>query len=302
MCPRVDATNRGRGRHLLPSLGDADVADDTPEPTKTCSRCGEDKPEAAYVRDPVHSDGLASACRDCVNRRRRERRAKERALRPTKTERRCPRCGLSRPIESYAPSSSRPSGSAYCRECRRRYGRERRARNPELAREKERAQQKAARLADPERVRERKRRWVRTNREKVAAQRKAWRQKNRESYERELARAREWRSSNADRMKEYLTRWLVEHPEAMSEHSAKRRAAKYGVGYQRVDFRLICKRDNWTCQLCGEPVDRTLKYPDPLSKSRDHIVPLARGGIHAPHNVQLAHLRCNVKKHDRLDE
>lgn len=61
----------------------------------------------------------------------------------------------------------------------------------------------------------------------------------------------------------------------------------------------IAERDSWFCGLCKLPVDATLAYPDPMSKSLDHIVPLSKGGAHDPSNAQLAHLRCNVSKGNR---
>lgn len=56
-----------------------------------------------------------------------------------------------------------------------------------------------------------------------------------------------------------------------------------------------------TCALCGKPVDMQLRYPDPMSKSIDHIVPIAKGGHpSAMSNLQLAHLICNKHKSDRI--
>lgn len=60
----------------------------------------------------------------------------------------------------------------------------------------------------------------------------------------------------------------------------------------------VFERDKWVCQICGEPVDPAVKYPDPLSKSIDHKTPLKLGGEHSRANTQLAHLSCNVLKRD----
>jgi 5-methylcytosine-specific restriction endonuclease McrA len=55
------------------------------------------------------------------------------------------------------------------------------------------------------------------------------------------------------------------------------------------------------CGICGEPVDMSLRYPNPLSKSIDHIIPLARGGHPTDlSNLQLAHLACNKSKGEKL--
>ena len=76
----------------------------------------------------------------------------------------------------------------------------------------------------------------------------------------------------------------------------KRRAKKAGVGHEKYIDLDIFKRDNWTCQLCGKKIDRRFKWPNPLSKSIDHIIAIINGGLDAPHNVQAAHLLCNMEK------
>jgi 5-methylcytosine-specific restriction endonuclease McrA len=80
------------------------------------------------------------------------------------------------------------------------------------------------------------------------------------------------------------------------EYARRRRARKQSVPVEVFSDAEIYERDEWACALCREPVDRTLRHPDPLSPTIDHIVPLAKGGHHVRANCQLAHLRCNVRK------
>lgn len=55
------------------------------------------------------------------------------------------------------------------------------------------------------------------------------------------------------------------------------------------------------CGICGQPVDMSLKYPDPMSKTVDHIIPIAKGGHPSDlSNLQLAHRWCNRQKSDKL--
>lgn len=56
------------------------------------------------------------------------------------------------------------------------------------------------------------------------------------------------------------------------------------------------------CRICGMPVDKSLKYPHPMSASVDHIIPCARGGSDDLDNLQLAHRKCNRDKSDRMPE
>ena len=55
------------------------------------------------------------------------------------------------------------------------------------------------------------------------------------------------------------------------------------------------------CGICGQPVDPNLKYPHPLSRTIDHIIPIALGGHPSDiSNLQLAHWICNRQKSDKL--
>ena len=57
------------------------------------------------------------------------------------------------------------------------------------------------------------------------------------------------------------------------------------------------------CGICGRPVDKSLKYPDPMAGCVDHIIPIAKGGHpSALENLQLAHWCCNRQKSDKLVE
>lgn len=63
--------------------------------------------------------------------------------------------------------------------------------------------------------------------------------------------------------------------------------------------RAIYDRDNWTCGICLEPVDRSLiGTPSIWRPSLDHIIPRSVGGGHEPENLRLAHLWCNSARSD----
>lgn len=80
----------------------------------------------------------------------------------------------------------------------------------------------------------------------------------------------------------------------------RRRALKKGAtSGGPVRLAEVAMRDRRRCHLCGSSVDLARVWPDPMSPSLDHLVPLTRGGPHAPENVRLAHLRCNVAKGNR---
>lgn len=55
------------------------------------------------------------------------------------------------------------------------------------------------------------------------------------------------------------------------------------------------------CAICGLPVDKRLKSPDPMSATVDHIIPIAKGGHPSDiTNLQLAHRSCNRAKGTKI--
>jgi 5-methylcytosine-specific restriction endonuclease McrA len=53
---------------------------------------------------------------------------------------------------------------------------------------------------------------------------------------------------------------------------------------------------NGQCGICNEPIDTTIKYPDQMSLSIDHIIPRSKGGSDNITNLRVAHWICNIKR------
>jgi 5-methylcytosine-specific restriction endonuclease McrA len=71
------------------------------------------------------------------------------------------------------------------------------------------------------------------------------------------------------------------------------------LAFDRAKKRILASES--ICAICGLPVDKTLKYPDPMSPSIDHIIPIDRGGHPSDiSNLQLAHWKCNRMKANKL--
>ncbi len=71
------------------------------------------------------------------------------------------------------------------------------------------------------------------------------------------------------------------------------------LAFERNKKKIMATQD--CCGICGKPVDKTLKYPNPLSPCIDHIVPIDRGGHPSDMaNLQLAHWVCNRQKSNKL--
>lgn len=78
-------------------------------------------------------------------------------------------------------------------------------------------------------------------------------------------------------------------------HRCARRPRRYGI---TVD--ALARRDGRLCGICKQPVDMEATGRD--RPSVDHIWPRSRGGTDDPANLQLAHLGCNMRKSNKIDE
>lgn len=61
----------------------------------------------------------------------------------------------------------------------------------------------------------------------------------------------------------------------------------------------IYERDNWTCHLCNEPVDREADVNSHSAPSLDHLLPRSKGGSDEPTNLATAHRLCNAIRQDK---
>lgn len=90
---------------------------------------------------------------------------------------------------------------------------------------------------------------------------------------------------------------------------ARRRKRERKLTYKAIPLRKLIDRDGGICQICGDPVDQSDGWYDEDCRFHigcnyptvDHIIPLAKGGDNTWGNVQLAHLRCNSAKRDKVD-
>lgn len=68
-----------------------------------------------------------------------------------------------------------------------------------------------------------------------------------------------------------------------------------------VGIMSVYKRANGVCEICGLPVPNDKSPENVWGITRDHIVPLSKGGLHEQSNCQLAHRICNSMKLDSMD-
>lgn len=76
------------------------------------------------------------------------------------------------------------------------------------------------------------------------------------------------------------------------------RYGSYRGAFEKARARILATQG--ICGICGKPVDMSIKYPDPLSPTVDHIIPINKGGHPTDiNNLQLAHRWCNRMKSDK---
>lgn len=87
--------------------------------------------------------------------------------------------------------------------------------------------------------------------------------------------------------------------ESMRKAANRRRSRLNSVMTEYIDFGFVWERDDGTCQICMNKIDKNLSYKDRYSLQYDHIVPISKGGNDVTSNIQLSHRTCNASKHDK---
>jgi hypothetical protein len=161
-------------------------------------------------------------------------------------------------------------------------------------RDTHREQQRVWRAAHLEEVRERDRRYRLKRREEIA-QKDAWYR----AAHREEARNRTaaWRKANPEKTRENMRAWKESNPERVRADHSKDKAVRRGAalcdhaGCLTVGAtQLAWMVNEHACYLCGTPVWQGVNL------HMDHLLPVARGGIHCADNLRPACGPCNMRK------
>jgi 5-methylcytosine-specific restriction endonuclease McrA len=183
----------------------------------------------------------------------------------------CTKCGETKPLEDFHRHAPSPDGrKPRCKGCR--------------------VVESVANYArNGERIRAAARQWQRDNSVAAAARARRYRSSDKGRATREASNLR---SDKKARDRAYY----AANADAAKARARARQAKVRGVAAERFKHYEVFDRDGWVCQLCAEPVDPEVRYPDPMSVSLDHVIPLALGGAHSKANTQTAHLICNRRK------
>ena len=102
--------------------------------------------------------------------------------------------------------------------------------------------------------------------------------------------------------------WLQDNDIKTTPNIGMRRSIKKRVSRRKQRIRagdLINDHDvfefyEWTCIVCETEIDPDLPWPNKMSATLDHILPLSKGGTHTWDNVAPSHLLCNTKKDSKV--
>lgn len=184
-------------------------------------------------------------------------------------------------------------------EARRAYQKEYREKN----KEKIKAQVKAWYERNKERSNAKKKAWTEKNKERARATKKAWTERNRERSkaaqrawaERNPEYKKTWNEDNKERRAKVKKEWRKNNKSRINVTNANRRALKF-----RATIRLT--------ELDKFVIDEMYS----LAKIRteqtefqwhvDHIVPLTKGGLHKPTNLQVVPGSWNITKGNRTED
>lgn len=158
--------------------------------------------------------------------------------------------------------------------------------------------------------------WVRKNRIEIGLSR----QKSKSQLERE--RLAEWRKEFENerrickRCKAEFTPIRVNQlfccPECAKKNNhqvndIKRKRLEQKQKADDISLNDVFLKYHGICYLCGDKCDlHAVKVvngvPHPLGNypSREHVIPLSKGGLHTWDNIRLAHIRCNASKGVKL--
>lgn len=222
-------------------------------------------------------------------------------------EKTCTRCQQTKPLEAF-PKRGRAhdARATQCKVCRNAVQLIWRNKNLEKAREslrkwkavhsaEENAKMREWRKTHPEESRQRYKYYYAKSRDKRRAQaRKRQKRMYQINSVRILASAAGYYRRHHAAILERRRRNAQEHPEINRRNHALRRARRLAAPFvEYAELDVIFLRDQGICSLCHLPVKRK-------DASRDHIIPVSKGGEESYRNVVLAHKGCNSRKNNRV--
>lgn len=170
-----------------------------------------------------------------------------------------------------------------CKVCAHEYGQD----NKEAIAERVRRWREANPEDSQEYNREYGPRYYRANKERIADVKRQYIKAN---PEKRAVIDRRYHEAHPKRLQERKRRWLEANPEKRREWDRRKRAKRAGVegSHTEAEWQALCSYYMDQCLCCGE-------VPDKLT--RDHVIPITKGGSNDIGNIQPLCKSCNSKKY-----
>ena len=154
-----------------------------------------------------------------------------------------------------------------------------------------------------------KKQQARKHRERNIINSREWYQKNKEKVKQ---RVKKYRNENSKTFKEYYKKWSCENPDKIKrnrkrysqtikgkithrqqQHNRKARIRGAKGNHTAKEWNELKVKYNYTCLFCK-------KKELMIKLTRDHIVPISKGGNNFISNIQPLCNVCNSKKHNKI--
>jgi 5-methylcytosine-specific restriction endonuclease McrA len=154
------------------------------------------------------------------------------------------------------------------------------------------------------------RQWRESNKDKLKAYHKLRYRLNKSEY---IKRAKDQYSKDPEAKKEYQRLYYAENKDKVTASNKnwqrknidkvrqihadvmnRRRARLRQSPAEKYNRNFIFDRFGGYCIVCNESIDKTVKFPSPMSFTIHHLIPISKGGADILNNVAPAHFRCNV--------
>ncbi len=188
-------------------------------------------------------------------------------------QRRCTKCGLEKPVSDFYKDSKKGKKHYWCKRC-------------------EFFSLKKWRSEHPEQAHAQVKKWAEAHHEYIIQKAYRWATANKEKHRASISN---WEKKHADKMREVGRKSRVTHPEREREKCRNRRARLKGC-----DGTFTEKEWQEVLAMYG---NRCLNpdCPDPTRPvTRDHVIPINKGGSNTKENIQPLCRPCNSKKKDDI--